>query len=67
MTNNTQEIKSGLDSVTSSPGNNQLVENRSTITLIILAYHSYQINFSMTMDNNTLEAVKSINWSAIPK
>jgi hypothetical protein len=37
------------------------------ITLIILAYHSYQINFSMTMDNNTLEAVKSINWSAIPK
>lgn len=32
-------------------------------TLIYLNRHPYSLGF--TMDNNTLEAIKSINWSAI--
>lgn len=35
------------------------------ITFIIIVYHPYAIRFEM--DNNTLEAIKSINWSAIPR
>lgn len=35
------------------------------LTLIYLQNHSWIIRFEM--DNNTLEAIKSINWSAIPK
>lgn len=34
-------------------------------TIIYLQANSWVIRFEM--DNNTLEAVKSINWSAIPK
>lgn len=34
-------------------------------TLIYLNAHPYSIKFEM--DNNTLEAIKSVNWSAIPK
>ena len=34
------------------------------ITCIII-YHPYTIRFEM--DNNSLEAIKSINWSALPK
>jgi len=35
------------------------------LTLVYLQNHSWIIRFEM--DNNTLEAIKSINWSAIPK
>jgi len=34
-------------------------------TLIWINYNSWTVRFEM--DANTLEAVKSINWSAIPK
>lgn len=34
-------------------------------TLIWINYNSWTLAFEM--DNNTLEAIKSINWSAIPK
>jgi hypothetical protein len=36
------------------------------VTVILVFYHPYTMNFDFTMDNNTLEAIKSINWSAIP-
>lgn len=36
-----------------------------TISLMVIGlFGSYEISF--TMDSNTLEAIKSINWSAIP-
>jgi hypothetical protein len=35
------------------------------ITAIAIANSTYTIN--LNMDNNTLEAIKTINWSAIPK
>jgi len=35
------------------------------MSAIVISNSTYHIDFSM--DNNTLEAVKSINWSAIPK
>ena len=35
----------------------------TSITLIVLATHTYSIRFEM--DNNTLEAVKSINWTGL--
>jgi len=34
------------------------------LTLIYVSSHPYPIRFEM--DNNTLEAIKSINWSSIP-
>ena len=34
-------------------------------TILILQQNAWTIRFEM--DNNTLEAIKSINWSAIPK
>ena len=34
-------------------------------TLIWINLHSWTLGFQM--DNNTLEAIKSINWSAMPK
>lgn len=34
-------------------------------TLIWINYNSWTLKFEM--DNNTLEAIKSINWSAISK
>jgi hypothetical protein len=35
------------------------------MTIMYLQAHSWIIRFEM--DNNTLEAIKSINWSAMPK
>ncbi len=35
------------------------------VTLIWINFHSWTLRFEM--DNNTLEAIKSINWSNIPK
>lgn len=35
----------------------------TSVTLIVLATHTYSIRFEM--DNNTLEAVKSINWTRL--
>ena len=35
------------------------------LTILYIQSHSWIIRFEM--DNNTLEAVKSINWSALPK
>jgi len=35
------------------------------ITLIFISLNPYTIRFEM--DANTLEAIKSINWSEIPK
>lgn len=35
------------------------------ITCVYLQNHAWIIRFEM--DNNTLEAVKSVNWSALPK
>lgn len=32
-------------------------------TILWVNYHTF--NFSFTMDDNTLQAVKSINWSVI--
>lgn len=34
-------------------------------TILTLQHNSWIVRFEM--DNNTLEAIKSINWSAIPK
>lgn len=34
-------------------------------TALYINAHSWTFRFEM--DNNTLEAIKSINWSAIPK
>ena len=36
-------------------------------TLIYIQNHEWIITFKTEMDNNTLEAVKNINWSALPK
>lgn len=36
-------------------------------SLIYLQNHEWIIKFQTEMDNNTLEAVKSINWSALPR
>lgn len=35
------------------------------LTLLFLQSQAWIVRFEM--DNNTLEAIKSINWSAIPK
>jgi hypothetical protein len=35
------------------------------VTIVICITNTYTIR--LEMDNNTLEAVKSINWSALPK
>ena len=37
------------------------------ITLLLLAAHPIEIKYTFDITNNTLEAVKVINWSAIHK
>lgn len=36
-----------------------------SFTLIYLNNHPYKFEIKINMDNNTLEAVKSINWSSL--
>lgn len=36
-------------------------------TILYLQNHEWVITLKTEMDNNTLEAVKNINWSALPK
>lgn len=35
--------------------------------VILIVNNDWSYTLKIQMDNNTLEAVKSINWSAIPK
>jgi hypothetical protein len=40
------------------------------VSLILLAmaiYKPWEITVNIKMDNNTLQAIKAINWSAMPK
>lgn len=38
-----------------------------TVAISIIQSQGYHLLLEFKMDNNTLEAVKAINWSAIPQ
>lgn len=44
-----------------------IISSTIIFSIIIIATTEWTYTIKFEMDNNTLEAFKSINWSAIPK